>query len=181
MTEKRTREEALLAYLWDELSAGERAELEAELSRDAALRAELEETRTTLARVHEWMTTPAPGIEKAHNLPVPLLHENLRRLRPRLWMRRLRRVAGIAAIFVFGFALGYVAQTAPIVSPPEIAVVQPKYPPPRPGERELRRVRYARQENGRVVVSLGDSSVWVVDGRFQLAAPSIEGATAERT
>ncbi|MBE7558579.1 hypothetical protein HS125_06415 [bacterium] len=177
MTKRRSRQEEILAYLWDEMEERERAAFSARLEEDANLRAEVDETRETLARVQAWMVAPAPGVEAAQELPVPMLRENLRALRPRRWMRRVRQAAGIAAVFVFGFALGYFAQTAEIIPPPKLEVAEPTYP----SALEAARVRFARQEDGRLVIGMGENSVWVVDRRFQLAASEVESATGERT
>lgn len=173
------RQAEILAYLCGEMNEAARARFAARLRREPELRAELEASEATLEAARQWFDSPAPGAERALALPVPSLKDNLHRLPVPVWTRRLRRAAGLAAVFVVGFALGYVAQTAPIIPPPNIPVVETTHPQPTPEERQARRVRYARQENGRVVVSL-DNSTWVVDGGFQLASPAIENGSRER-
>ncbi len=54
------RDELLSAYLDDELSAGERARLKAQLDADPALRAELDALRHTVSLVHDLPSVPVP-------------------------------------------------------------------------------------------------------------------------
>ena len=58
--EREQDDELLSAYLDGELSAGERARLEARLATDPALRAELDALRRTAALVHDLPTVPVP-------------------------------------------------------------------------------------------------------------------------
>jgi len=59
-SEREQRDELLSAYLDGQLSAGERARLEAQLAADPALRAELEALRHTVALVRELPPVPIP-------------------------------------------------------------------------------------------------------------------------
>jgi len=58
--EREQRDELLSAYLDDQLSAGERARLEAQLATDPALRAELDTLRHTVALVRDLPPVPIP-------------------------------------------------------------------------------------------------------------------------
>jgi len=58
--EREQRDGLLSAYMDDQLSAGERARLEAQLATDPALRAELDTLRYTVALVHDLPPVPIP-------------------------------------------------------------------------------------------------------------------------
>ena len=60
MKDRAARDELLSAYLDDQLDAGDRARLEAQLAIDPALRAELEALRHTVALVREMPSQPIP-------------------------------------------------------------------------------------------------------------------------
>lgn len=60
MKDQAARDELLSAYLDDQLDAGDRARLEAQLAADPALRAELEALRHTVALVREMPPQPIP-------------------------------------------------------------------------------------------------------------------------
>jgi len=85
-------DELLSAYLDDELSAGDRARLEARLAADPALQAELDALRHTVALLHELPPMPLPRNfilpHSAEMAPRPVAH-------PRLaWAAPLLTVAG---------------------------------------------------------------------------------------
>jgi len=84
--EREQRDELLSAYLDDQLSAGERARLEAQLATDPALRAELDTLRRTVALVRDLPPVPIP---RNFILPqtVAARPRPVRRARPRRALR----------------------------------------------------------------------------------------------
>ncbi len=92
-------DELLSAYLDDELSAGERARLEARLAADPALQAELDALRRTVALLHELPPVPLP-----RNFILPQATEMRPRpaARPRrAWVAPLLTAAGAIASLLF--------------------------------------------------------------------------------
>ncbi len=95
------RDELLSAYLDDQLSAGERARLEAQLATDPVLRAELDTLRHTVALVHDLPPVPIP---RNFILPQTMVaHPRpARRARPRLaWTAPLLTAATAVVSLVF--------------------------------------------------------------------------------
>lgn len=99
-SERHQRDELLSAYLDDQLSAKERARLEARLASDPALRAELEDLRRTVALVRELPTAPLP-----RNFILPQTTPHKRVVRPtsprRAWAAPLLTAASTVASVLF--------------------------------------------------------------------------------
>lgn len=99
--EREQRDELLSAYLDDQLSAGERARLEAQLATDPALRAELDTLRHTVALVRDLPPVPIP---RNFILPqtVAARPRPVRRARPRrAWAAPLLTAATAVVSLVF--------------------------------------------------------------------------------
>ena len=95
------RDELLSAYLDDQLSAGERARLEAQLATDPVLRAELDTLRHTVALVRDLPPVPIP---RNFILPQTMVARPrpARRARPRLaWTAPLLTAATAVVSLVF--------------------------------------------------------------------------------
>jgi hypothetical protein len=95
--EREQRDELLSAYLDDQLSAEERARLEAQLATDPALRAELDALRQTVALVHALPPVPLPHnfILPAQPRPAPSMHPR------RAWVAPLMTAATALAALLF--------------------------------------------------------------------------------
>ena len=98
--------ERLTAWALGELGEEERAKLEAELEKDAALAAEARGMREAVGAAREWMAAAeltAPGIARADTLAVPAARVVVVR---RGWIIGAARAAAATVIFAAGFGAG---------------------------------------------------------------------------
>lgn len=116
--------ELLSAYLDEQLSAAERAELEARLRSDSELRAELIALRQTLRLVRELPTLRAPRdlrLRPEQVAPVPQLVVLPRA--PRVWRVLGAAAAGLALVLVGGLFLLSQQNLAPTLPPQAVAAL----------------------------------------------------------
>ncbi len=159
--EKERRDELLSAYLDGELSAGERARLEARLATDPALRAELEALRRTVALVRDLPTVPVPRnfilprtmAARARPRPVPTARSRLSRMAPFLTAATavvsFLFVVVLAGDLLLSGAGGEALKSAPIPMaelPPEEAAPRAASPPSPVGVEVTREVEVEQSE-----------------------------------
>lgn len=169
-------DERIDLWLADALEPGERVAFEADLARDAELRARVEEARAALALVHEWLDEQPPGVERVAALAIPAPVVALPAPRIARWMQ----VAAAIALLAVGFALGRLSPTQPSAEPVPSPFAEeqpagrdtPRSAPARDGDALATATpRRTYDDQGRLVIETAHAT-WIVDATLDLSTPT---------